>query len=101
MVIVPINIIALPAARERYSATISIVVTTTPMPMSDIKILPPHVNFTALERYGELHQLQKVGFTQQGTISDGFGFGRIALMNYPAANLTPSRFFNVAMPYTS
>ena len=34
-----------------------------------------HVNFTALERYGELHQLQKVGFTQQGLFLMALGLG--------------------------
>ena len=34
-----------------------------------------HVNFTALERYGELHQLHKVGFTQQGLFLMALGLG--------------------------
>ena len=34
-----------------------------------------HVNFTALERYGELHQLHRVGFTQQGLFLMALGLG--------------------------
>ena len=34
-----------------------------------------HVNFTALERYGELHQLHKVGFPQQGLFLMALGLG--------------------------
>ncbi|MEL6496009.1 MAG: class I SAM-dependent methyltransferase [Cyanobacteria bacterium J06623_7] len=37
--------------------------------------LTAHVNFTALERYGELYQLERVGFTQQGLFLMALGLG--------------------------
>ncbi|NET55181.1 MAG: hypothetical protein F6K47_02965, partial [Symploca sp. SIO2E6] len=43
-----------------------------------------HVNFTALERQGELCNLQKVGFTQQGMFLMALGLGeRLAALSYP------------------
>ncbi|MCL1464226.1 class I SAM-dependent methyltransferase [Argonema galeatum] len=41
-----------------------------------------HVNFTALERWGELCRLQKIGFTQQGLFLMALGLGnRIASLS--------------------
>lgn len=43
-----------------------------------------HVNFTALERQGEQHQLQTVGFTQQGLFLMALGLGdRMAALSTP------------------
>ena len=35
-----------------------------------------HIDFTALQRQGELCNLETIGFTQQGTVFNGFGFRR-------------------------
>lgn len=51
--------------------------------------LTAHVDFTALERQGELSELQTVGFTQQGLFLMSLGLGdRLSALSAPTSDLS-------------
>jgi SAM-dependent MidA family methyltransferase len=51
--------------------------------------LTAHVDFTALERQGELSRLQTVGFTQQGLFLMALGLGdRLSVLSNPTSDLS-------------
>ncbi|NJM97909.1 MAG: class I SAM-dependent methyltransferase [Phormidesmis sp. RL_2_1] len=61
-----------------------------------------HVNFTALERYGENVGLQKLGFTQQGLFLMALGLGsRLAHLGRPSAEQTAPQTTPQTIPQTT